>query len=116
MVSVDVRRDETSSESKPSEVKLILITAAAVILVVMGLNPEQLEYNSRYQKIMKHFDCLLTVAAVLQIGPDDVFLREAENPEPSSSHGGVNSHARICHQLRSLVEPRPDPNTRRGFV
>lgn len=51
------------------------------------------------------FSRSLTVAAVLQIGPDDVFLREAENTQSSSSHGGVNRHARVGHQLGSLIKP-----------
>lgn len=60
-------------------------------------------------------DCFFTIAAVFQIGPDDVFLRETENAESSSSHGCVNSHTRVCHQLRSLVKPCPKQNTRRDL-
>lgn len=58
------------------------------------------------------FDCFLTVAAVFQIGPNYVFLRETENTESSSSHGCVDSHTRVCHQLCSLIKPRPKQNTR----
>lgn len=49
----------------------------------------------------------LTVAAVLQIGPDDVFLREAENAQSPSSHGGVDRHTRVGHQLSSLIKAGP---------
>lgn len=52
----------------------------------------------------------LTIAAVLQIGPDDVFLREAEHAKASSSHGRVDGHARVCNQLSSLVEPSSGQN------
>lgn len=38
-----------------------------------------------------------TIASVAQVGPDDVFLGEAEDTEPSSSHGGVDHNARVCH-------------------
>jgi len=47
---------------------------------------------------------ILTVAAVLEIGPDDVFLREAEHSEPPASHGRVDGHAGVRHQLGALVE------------
>lgn len=53
------------------------------------------------------FSHSLTVAAVLQIGPDDIFLREAENTQSPSSHGGVNCHAGVCNQLGSLIKPGP---------
>lgn len=45
-----------------------------------------------------------TIAAVPQVGPDDVFLREAEDSQSSSSHRGVYDDACICHHLRTLVE------------
>ena len=40
---------------------------------------------------------LLTIAAVLEVGPDDVFLGEAEYSEPPSSHGGVDGDAGVGH-------------------
>lgn len=49
----------------------------------------------------------LTVAAVAQVGPDDVLLRETEDSQPSSSHGGVDDHARVHHHPRALVETHP---------
>lgn len=50
---------------------------------------------------------MLTVAAVLQVGPDDVLLGEAEDPQPPPAHGGVDDHPGISHQLRALVQPHP---------
>lgn len=47
----------------------------------------------------------LTVAAVTQVGPDDVLLGEAENPQAATSHGCVQDHIAVSHQLRALVEP-----------
>lgn len=52
------------------------------------------------------WDCV--IAAVFQIGPDDIFLREAEHPQPSSSHRGVNSHTGVSHQLSSFIKPGSD--------
>lgn len=46
----------------------------------------------------------LTVAAVPQVGPDDVLLGEAEDAEPASSHRGVYDDAGVCHHLRALIE------------
>lgn len=47
------------------------------------------------------FQCLqmLTVAPVLQIGPDDVFLREAEHAQAPASHTDVNDHTSVRHQI-----------------
>lgn len=47
----------------------------------------------------------LTIAAVTQVGPDDVLLGEAENPQASTSHGRVQDHVAVSHQFRALVEP-----------
>lgn len=41
----------------------------------------------------------LTVAAVLQIGPDYVLLTEAENTQSAASHAGVSYHPGVCHQV-----------------
>lgn len=46
----------------------------------------------------------LTVTAVAQVGPDDVFLREAEDPQAAPPHGGVQDHIAVGHQLRALVK------------
>ena len=52
--------------------------------------------------------CLsLTIATIHQIGPDDVFLREAKDAKPATSHAGVHDHSRICHQGRALIETHP---------
>lgn len=47
----------------------------------------------------------LTVAAVAQVRPDDVLLRETEDSQPASSHRGVYDDARVHHQLWALEEP-----------
>ena len=52
----------------------------------------------------------LTVAAVLQIGPDDVLLREAEHTQSAASHAGVNDHPGVRHQVRTLKEASPGSN------
>lgn len=49
----------------------------------------------------------LTVAAVTEVGPDDVLLGEAEDPEASPSHGGVQDNSGVCHDLGAFVEPSP---------
>ena len=64
----------------------------------------------------------LTVAAVAQVGPDDVLLGEAEDPQTTAPHGRIQDHVAVCHQLWALVEshsageegtvtrgPRPSP-------
>lgn len=50
---------------------------------------------------------MLTVAPVLQIGPDDVFLREAEHAQAPASHTGVNDHTSVRHQIWTLKEASP---------
>lgn len=52
-----------------------------------------------------------TVTSVAQVGPDDVFLREAEDSEPASSHGRVNHNFRVRHHVRPLKQLHPG-NTR----
>lgn len=49
----------------------------------------------------------ITITAVFQVGPDDVFLREAENSKPSSTHRGVYSDTRVCHEVRAFVKSCP---------
>lgn len=49
----------------------------------------------------------LTIASILEIGPNDVFLGEAEYAEAPPSHGRVNDHPGVCHQLRALIELHP---------
>lgn len=49
----------------------------------------------------------LTVAAVAQVGPDDVLLGEAEHPEASPPHGGVQDNPGVCHHLGAFIEPSP---------
>lgn len=50
----------------------------------------------------------LTVAAVLQVGPDDVFLREAEHAQPATSHAGIDNHTCVCYQVWTLIKASPD--------
>lgn len=47
----------------------------------------------------------LTIAPVAQIGPDDVLLGEAKDPQAATPHGCVQDHVAVGHQLRTLVEP-----------
>lgn len=47
------------------------------------------------------------VAAVLEVGPDDVFLREAEHTKSASTHGGVYGDPRVSHQLRAFIKAHP---------
>lgn len=53
----------------------------------------------------------ITVAAVLEVGPDDVLLREAEHAKPASTHGGVYGDPRVSHQLRAFIKPHPADST-----
>lgn len=58
----------------------------------------------------------ITIAAIFQVGPNDVFLGEAEHAEPASTHGGVYGDPRISHQLRAFIKSHPVDNTARvGF-
>lgn len=54
----------------------------------------------------------LTVAAVLEIRPDYIFLGEAEHTQSPTSHAGVNYHASVCHQVWPLIEASPDSHTK----
>jgi len=54
----------------------------------------------------------LTVATVLQVGPDDVFLGEAEHAQPPASHAGVNDHVGVRHQFGPLKETSPGERRR----
>ncbi len=53
-------------------------------------------YETNVLYIINVYVCVLTIAAVLQVWPDDVLLREAEHSQSSSSHCGINCHPRIC--------------------
>lgn len=54
----------------------------------------------------------LTIAAVLQIGPDYIFLREAEHAQSPASHAGVNYHPCVCNQSGTLKEASPGTHTK----
>ncbi len=49
----------------------------------------------------------LTIAAVLQIGPDYILLREAEHAQSPASHAGVNYHTCVRHKVGRLIEASP---------
>lgn len=46
----------------------------------------------------------LTIAAIPQVGPDYVFLREAKDSKSASSHRGIYDDTCVCHHLRTLIE------------
>ena len=48
-----------------------------------------------------------TIAAIFEVGPNDVFLGEAEHAKPASTHGGVYGDPRISHQLRAFIKSHP---------
>lgn len=56
----------------------------------------------------------VTIAAILEVGPDDVFLREAENAKSASTHCGVYGDSRVSHQLGAFIKSYPADNTARG--
>lgn len=60
-------------------------------------------------------DVSLTVAAVTQVGPDDVFLGEAEDSQSASSHCGVYDDACVRHHLRTLIETNSAHRKKSGF-
>lgn len=51
---------------------------------------------------------ILTFAHVIQIGPNDHLLREAENPESTSLQGGVENIPRVGNEVLALVNPQSD--------
>lgn len=53
-----------------------------------------------------------TIAAVLEVGPDNIFLGETEHAQSASSHAGVDNHSSVCHQVGTLIEPSPDSHIR----
>lgn len=57
----------------------------------------------------------ITIAAIFEVGPNDVFLGEAEHAEPASTHGGVYGDPRISHQLRAFIKSHPVDTARVGF-
>lgn len=56
----------------------------------------------------------LTIAAIAQVGPDDIFLREAKDSQSPSSHCGVYDDACVRHHLRTLVETNSKGRQRAG--
>lgn len=48
-----------------------------------------------------------TVTPVAKVGPDDVLLRETENPQSAASHGGVNHNAGVGHHVRPFEQLHP---------
>lgn len=50
-----------------------------------------------------------TIAAIAQVGPDDVLLGEAEDSQSTSSHCGIYDDARVRHHLRTLIETNSAP-------
>jgi len=49
-----------------------------------------------------------TVAPVAQVGPDDVFLRETEDAEPTASHRGIHDDAGVRHHVGALKQTHPE--------
>ena len=56
----------------------------------------------------------VTIAAIFEVGPNDVFLGEAEHAEPASTHGGVYGDPRVSHQLGAFIKLHPADNTARA--
>lgn len=71
--------------------------------VPMNVPGEQLENGEESHTCLAR----LTVAAVAEVGPDDVLLGEAEDPEASPPHGGVQDNPSVCHDLGAFIEPSP---------
>ena len=55
----------------------------------------------------------VTIAAILEVGPNDVFLGEAEHAKPAPTHGGVYGDPRVSHQLGAFIKSHPADNTAR---
>lgn len=53
----------------------------------------------------------VTIAAILEVGPNDVFLGEAEHAKPASTHGGVYGDPRVSHQLGAFIKSHSADNT-----
>lgn len=47
---------------------------------------------------------ILTITAISQVGPDDVLLWEAEDPQTAASHASVCNDSRVCHQICAFIE------------
>lgn len=56
----------------------------------------------------------LTIAAIFQIGPDDVFLGEAEHAQTAPPHARVDDHAGVCHHAGAFIETDPFRANRRN--
>lgn len=52
----------------------------------------------------------VTIAAILEVGPNDVLLGEAEHTEPASTHGGVYGDSGVSHQLGAFVKSHSADN------
>lgn len=53
-----------------------------------------------------------TVTPVPQVGPDDVFLGETEDAEPTSSHAGVDHNTGVRHHVHPLKQLHPETQRR----
>lgn len=53
----------------------------------------------------------VTIAAILEVGPNDVFLGEAEHAEPASTHGGVYGDPGVGHQVGAFIKSHSADDT-----
>lgn len=51
---------------------------------------------------------LRTVTSVAQVGPDDVFLGEAEDAESAASHRGVDHNAGVRYHVHPFKQLHPE--------
>jgi len=66
-----------------------------------------LKYTKKKKKRKEKKKRNITVTAIFQVGPDNVFLRKAENSKPSSTHCGVYSYTRVRYQVRAFIKSCP---------
>lgn len=52
-----------------------------------------------------------TVTPVAQVGPDYVFLGEAEDTESAAPHRGVSHNPRVRHHVHPLKQLHPETHT-----
>lgn len=76
-----------------------------------GLRSEDRTLQEGIQKVRVISDWSLTIASILEIGPNDVFLGEAEHTKPASTHGGVYGDPRVSHQLGAFIKSHSADNT-----
>ncbi len=62
-----------------------------------------LRYTLKWRR-MHYSSTALTITAVSQVGPDDVFLWKAEHSETASSHACVNNNSRVCNQVGTFIQ------------